>query len=111
MDKDVLHQGVFFALQEPGHVANPYPLYHRLRADAPLHWDFVLCGWFLTRYADVRAALADPRLTTRNFPWDVSQLPADLHDALAPLGRVMNREVLYNDEPEHHRLRVPLNRA
>ena len=111
MDKDVLHQGVFFALQEAEHVANPYPLYHRLRSEAPFHWDFVLYGWFLTRYADVRAALTDPRLTTKNFPFDVSQLPPDLQDGLAPFGGIMNREVLYNDAPEHERLRRPLNRA
>ena len=111
MDKDVLREGVFLALQEPEHVANPYPLYHRLRSEAPFHWDFVLCGWFLTRHADVRAALADPRLTTKNFPFDVSRLPPGLQDNLAALGRVMEWEVLYNDPPEHDRLRRPLNRA
>ena len=111
MDEDVLQEGVFFALQEPEHVANPYPLYHRLRSQAPFHWDFVLGGWFLTRYADVRAALADPRLTTKNFPFDVSQLPSGLQDELAPFGRVTEREVLYNDAPAHDRLRRPLNRA
>jgi cytochrome P450 len=111
MDKDVLREGVFFALQEPEHVANPYPLYHRLRSQAPFYWDFVLGGWFLTRYADVRAAVADPRLTTKNFPFDVSQLPPGLQGELAPFGRVTEREVLYNDAPEHDRLRRPLNRA
>jgi len=111
MDKDVLHQGVFFALQEPENIANPYPLYHRLRLEAPFYWDFVSCGWFLTRYADVCGALADPRLTTENFSFDVSQLPPDLQHDLAPLGRVRQREALYNDAPEHERLRRPLNRA
>jgi cytochrome P450 len=106
-----LHQGIFFALQEAEHVEDPYPLYERLRSTSPVHWDFVLCGWFLTRYADVKAALVDPRLTTRNFPWDVSQLPPDLQAKLAPLGLVMKKEVLYNDAVEHDRLRRPLNRA
>jgi cytochrome P450 len=111
MDKDVLQQGVFFTLQEPGHVANPYPLYHRLRSEAPFHWDFLLRGWFLTRYADVRAALVDPRLSTKNYPFDVSQLPPDLQDLLAPAVRVMNKGVLYNAASEHERLRRPMNRA
>jgi pimeloyl-[acyl-carrier protein] synthase len=111
MDKDVLHQGVFFALQDPRYVTNPYPLYRRLRSEDPFHWDFVLCGWFLTRYADVRAALADSRLSTKNFSFDVSQLPPNLQDDLAPFGGVKKREVLYNDAPEHDRLRRPLNRA
>jgi cytochrome P450 len=111
MDRDVANQGVFLALQEPRHVANPYPLYHRLRSEAPFHWDFVLGGWFLTRYSDVWSALTHPQLTTRNFSFDVSQLPSSLQDDLEPLGRVRQREVLYNDPPEHDRLRRPLNRA
>jgi hypothetical protein len=111
MDKDVLRQGVFFALQQPNYVANPYRLYHRLRSKSPFYWDFVQCGWFVTRYADVRAALADPRLTIKNFPFDVSQLPPNLQSDLAPFERVMNKAVLHNDGFEHERLRRPLNRA
>jgi pimeloyl-[acyl-carrier protein] synthase len=111
MDKDVLHQGVLFALQNPEYVANPYPLYNRLRSATPFYWDFVLSGWFLTRYTDVRAALVDPRFTTKNFPFDVSQLPPDLQNSLAPLLVVLNKEVLHNTASEHDRLRRPLNRA
>jgi cytochrome P450 len=111
MDKTIARLGVFLALQEPEQVVDPYPLYHRLRMESPFHWDFVLCGWVLTRYADVRAALVDPRFTTRSFPWDVNQLPADLQAELAPLGRVTDVEVLYRDSTDHDRLRQPLNRA
>ena len=111
MDKDVLNEGVFFALQEPRHVANPYPLYRTLRSEAPLYWDFVLSGWFLTGYSDVRAALADRGLTTTSSPFDVSQLPPGLQKDLAPFGRVMDRVVLYTDATDHERLRRPLNRA
>jgi pimeloyl-[acyl-carrier protein] synthase len=111
MDKDVLNKGVFFALQEPSHVTNPYPLFRALRSEAPFYWDFVLGGWFLTGYNDVRAALADPRLTTTSSPFDVSQLPPDLQRDLAPFGRVMERVVLYTDTADHERLRRPLNRA
>jgi pimeloyl-[acyl-carrier protein] synthase len=111
MDKDVLKQGVFFTLQEPQHVSNPYPFYRRLRSEAPIHWDFALPGWFLTRYADVSAALADPRLTTKNFSFNVSQFSPELQKQLAALGRLKKKEALYNDAPEHGRLRRPLNRA
>lgn len=111
MDRTVARLGVFLALQQPEHVADPYALYRRLRAESAFHWDFVLCGWVLTRYEDVRAALTDPRLTTRSFPWNVSQLPADLQADLAPLGSVVDAEVLYNDAADHDRLRQPLNRA
>jgi len=111
MDKAVLHQGVFFALQEPRFVANPYPLYRRLRSEASFHWDFLLPGWFLTRYADVRAALVDQRLTNKNFPFDVSQFPPALQGELAPFGRVIEKAVFHQERPEHDRLRRPVNRA
>jgi len=111
MDEDVLHQGVLFALQDPEYVADPYPLYHQLRSETPFYWDFVSGGWFLTRYSDVRAALAEPRLTTKNFPFDATQLPQNLQERIAPLLSVMNREVLHSAAAEHDRLRRPLNRA
>jgi cytochrome P450 len=111
MDKDVLREGVFFALQEPKYVANPYPLYRKLRSETSVYWDFVSSAWFITRYADVRTGLVDPRLSTKNFPFDVSQLPSKVQKDLSPLARVTSKEVLHNSAAEHDRLRRPLNRA
>ncbi len=99
MDKDVLQQGVVFALQEPRNVDNPYPLYRRLRSEAAFYWDFASGGWFLTRYADVAAALADSRLTMQNFTFDVTQLPPDLQADLAPLGRVRRGKLFTTTPP------------
>ena len=44
---------------------DPYPAYAELRADAPVRRVERADGvvWLLSRYADVRAALADPRLS------------------------------------------------
>lgn len=33
-------------------LANPYPLYHRLRRGDPVRWDPFLYAWGVTRYAD-----------------------------------------------------------
>ncbi|MFJ5265217.1 cytochrome P450 [Streptomyces sp. NPDC088387] len=41
---------------------NPFPVYARLRRDFPLVRDESLDAWVVSRYADVRAALCDPRL-------------------------------------------------
>ena len=43
-------------------VQDPYPLYRTLRAHYPLVYDEPFGAWLLSRYDDVRAALADPRL-------------------------------------------------
>jgi cytochrome P450 len=81
---------------------DPYPHYHRLRELSPVHHSTTLNAWLLTRYADCRAALRDPRLE-KHF--------ADTLDVRAPGWR--GREslnwaanVMLNlDGPAHTRLR------
>lgn len=43
-------------------VQDPYPLYRTLRTHHPLVHDEPFGAWLVSRYDDVRAALADPRL-------------------------------------------------
>ncbi|MYT72607.1 MULTISPECIES: cytochrome P450 [unclassified Streptomyces] len=45
---------------------DPYPAYAWLREHSPVHWTTLPSGveaWLVTRYADARQALADPRLS------------------------------------------------
>lgn len=48
-----------YHLYEPEVLANPYPLYHRLRSEDPVHWDPFLHTWVVTRYKDVITVLHD----------------------------------------------------
>ena len=48
-----------YHLLEPDVVADPYPLYHRLQAEDPVHWDRFLHVWVVTRYWDVVRVLHD----------------------------------------------------
>ena len=50
-----------FDPQDPAFVEDPYPIYRALRDEDPVHRS-PMGMWVLTRYADVDAALADPRL-------------------------------------------------
>ncbi|MGW4392188.1 cytochrome P450 [Streptomyces sp. NPDC004685] len=50
------------SLRAPGTDRDPYPLYRTLRASYPLVHDEAFGAWLISRYGDVRAALADPRL-------------------------------------------------
>ncbi|MER5379453.1 cytochrome P450 [Streptomyces sp. NPDC002688] len=50
------------SLLDPGTERDPQPLYRTLRGDFPLVYDEPFGAWLISRYADVRAALADPRL-------------------------------------------------
>ena len=49
------------SLLDPGTGRDPYPLYRTLRGRFPLLYDEPFGAWLISRYADVRAALADPR--------------------------------------------------
>ena len=46
-----------YHLLDPEVLANPYPLFHRLRREDPVHWDVYLHAWIVTRYPDVLEVL------------------------------------------------------
>src|SRR6266853_1329567 len=46
-----------YHLLDPEVLADPYPLYRRLRTEAPVHWDPYLHAWVVTRYEDVVTVL------------------------------------------------------
>jgi cytochrome P450 len=88
---------------EPRYTEDPYPFFAQMREQAPVT-PIVLEGmaaWLVTRYDDIRAGLADPRLSsdpafadpaTRAVPWFRPLLAATEH-----MGR--------KDPPGHTRLR------
>jgi len=39
-----------YQLLDPEVLANPYPLFHRIRSADPVHWDVFLHSWVVTRY-------------------------------------------------------------
>ena len=58
-------------LLEPEVLANPYPLYRKLREEDPVHWDRFMHTWVVTRYADVINVL-------HNFSADRTPTPEQL---------------------------------
>jgi cytochrome P450 len=99
-----------FDPMDPGHRANPHPLYHRMRRMAPVcpcpEYGTGRRLWFVTRYADVQQALRDPLLSRQ--PERLAPELAATHrsarsEALAALG--LDRHMLNLDPPDHTRLR------
>src|ERR1700674_1177478 len=92
-----------YHLLDPEVLANPYPLYHRLRNEDPVHWDPFLHAWVVTRYADVINVL-------HHFSADRTPTPEQLSTmglaALNPIAEVMVRQMLFPDPPNHTRLRA-----
>jgi pimeloyl-[acyl-carrier protein] synthase len=91
-----------YQLLDPEVLANPYPLYHRLRTEDPVHWDPFLHAWVVTRYPDVLTVL-------HHFSADRTPTPEQLTSmglgALSPIAQVMVRQMLFMDAPAHTRLR------
>ncbi|MGH9448704.1 MAG: cytochrome P450, partial [Terriglobia bacterium] len=89
-------------LLDPEVLANPYPLYRRLRDEDPVHWDPFLYAWVVTRYCDVLTVL-------RDFSADRTPTPAQLTAMglfeLTPVAQVMVKQMLFMDPPAHTRLR------
>jgi pimeloyl-[acyl-carrier protein] synthase len=89
-------------LLEPEVLANPYPLYRRLRSEDPVHWDRFLHTWVVTRYPDVVNVL-------HSFSADRTPTPEQLTamglSALNPIAKVMMKQMLFMDAPAHTRLR------
>jgi cytochrome P450 len=92
-----------YHLLDPEVLANPYPLYQRLRTEDPVHWDPFLHAWVVTRYADVVHVLH--HFSARRTPTP-EQLSAKGLEALNPIAQVMVRQMLFLDPPDHTRLRA-----
>jgi len=91
-----------FHLLDPEVLADPYPLYARLRAEDPVHWDPFLHAWIVTRYSDVLTVLHDYSADRTPTP---EQLTAMGLSHLTPIAKVMVRQMLFMDAPAHTRLR------
>jgi cytochrome P450 len=92
-----------YHLLDPEVLANPYPLYHRLRNEDPVHWDPFLHAWVVTRYADVIQVLHHFSANRTPTP---EQLSAMGLAAMNPIAQVMVRQMLFLDPPIHTRLRA-----
>jgi cytochrome P450 len=91
-----------YHLLDPEVLADPYPLYRRLRDEAPVLWDPYLHAWVVTRYADVSHVLH--RFRAARTP-DPDRLEALGMGKLTPIAAVMVRQMLFLDPPEHGRVR------
>jgi hypothetical protein len=92
-----------YQLLDPEVLADPYPLYHKLRSHDPVHWDPFLHAWVVTRYADVVQVLHHFSANRTPTPEQLSALNLS---ALNPIAEVMVRQMLFLDPPDHTRLRA-----
>jgi cytochrome P450 len=91
-----------YNLLDPEVLANPYPLFHRLRTEDPVHWDPFLHAWVVTRYADVVTVLHDFSANRTPTPEHLASIGLP---ELAPIAQVMVKQMLFLDPPMHTRIR------
>ena len=96
------------ALEGDDYYQDPWGFLARLRESRPVtevRMPGYGRGWVVTRYADVRAALADPRLARdmRHWPGGPRSRPSE--------DRGVSSHMLHADSPEHERLRRPVQKA
>lgn len=95
--------------------ADPHPTYAAMRREVPIcqrtSSDGATSIWFLTRYADVAAALRDHERFVKSYrntltPAERVHLPAE-----PELIRLLSHHMLNLDPPDHTRLRALVNKA
>ena len=84
--------GLELRLLDPAVLADPYPLLHRLRAEAPVRWDETQRVWTLARYRDALFALREDGIFS---------------SAIHGGGGVLDTSswFVFHDPPRHTRLR------
>lgn len=85
---------------------NPYPTYHRLRVEDPVHRSMLPGTWVLSRYADVMMVLRDARFGRADAEsfWRERIGEGSAHG-------VITKWMLFRDPPDHTRLRTLVNKA
>jgi len=99
-----------FDPRDPAFLADPYPVYHRLRETAPV-WKAPFGRWLVTRYEDGAQVLrdrrmgkdyTDPEALRRRFGPTALQEPAVVE---------LSHMMLMRDPPDHTRLRSLVTKA
>ncbi|MEV1078756.1 cytochrome P450 [Streptomyces sp. NPDC050211] len=83
-----------------------YDFYKELRSTDDLFWDRRLDAWIATSHEVVSSTAGDPRFSSVRYP-DIEAVSEELR----PLARVLSRQMLYSDAPDHSRLRALISRA
>jgi cytochrome P450 len=93
-----------YQLLDPEVLANPYPLFKRLRETDPVHWDSFLHAWVVTRYEDVVNVML--RCSADRTPTPQQLEAMGMVAELQPIAQVMVKQMLFMDAPAHTRLRA-----
>ncbi|MEK6243292.1 MAG: cytochrome P450 [Pseudomonadota bacterium] len=100
-----LNEALDFRPDAPEFLADPFPIYRRLREEDPVHWSPRLKAWVLTRYDDVRQVLLDREISSDRMRPFFATLPGPEAARIGDIIRYLSTWMVFRDPPEHTRLR------
>jgi cytochrome P450 len=103
------------ALSDPQFKANPYPVFARLRTEAPVCQvrfarNRPALTWLVTRYDDVVSILRDPRISSDRRRNISGRKPIRMRVLYSIFGPIIDN-MLGSDEPDHTRLRTLVHKG
>lgn len=98
-----------FELMSHAGLADPFPIYRRLRESDPVH--ATPQGWLVTRFDDIVACLKDERLSAARVGAVFERLPEELREQTRALQQAFSHWLLMMDPPDHTRLRSLVTKA
>lgn len=94
------------------YLANPYSLYHQLRAISPVFWDEGLGGaWAVTTHEGVMTGMRDQRFSAQREEITTDWIPEEMKPILEQPIYALARQMLFLDPPDHTRMRGLVSRA
>lgn len=93
-------------LIKPEILADPYPLFRRLRDEVPVHQDPGGQAWMVSRYADAVSVLSNPV-----FSANLITPRGDKESRFDSVPAMLRRQLILIDPPDHTRLRGLFARA
>ena len=92
--------------EDPATLADPYPVFTRMRDEDPCFWSPRLKSWVLTRYDDVKAVCLDKeRLSSDRLRPFFASLPPPEAERIGQIIRYLSQWMVFKDPPDHTRLR------
>jgi cytochrome P450 len=113
----ILNQGfeqeISDSISSGEYFSNPYPLFAKLREQAPVYYSNIIGGWLLTKHADADAVLRDSDTFSSKgrVLYLLNQLPQEVQQNVSLLNHHFATGLAHSDAPEHRRLRGLLAKA
>jgi cytochrome P450 len=97
-------------LSAPDVDADPHPLFHALRAEAPVHWSDAHRAWLAVSHEAVSRGFREPWLSSERIP-TFERVASSRPPEFAQVVDLLRGWMVFRDPPAHERLRDPVRRV